>query len=573
MSKQIIYSIFFSLLCSVVLHCTFDTTTTGSGTVTDSGGIAGILYDLNGNPVEGADVVLVPVDKIPSPNRIETTVTSSVQTDSKGCFSFSIVPPDTYNVIAKKNSDRLFHDSVNYTGDNKVEIVDTLRPSGSMNGTVVLVGGEDVRTVMIFAIGTQMFTVPENKAGFFTLKEMAQGTYHVRFLSTLDDYDPLDVTVTIKADVADTLCDTLYLPYNGIPIPTELSTSYDTLMQIVTVIWNQVDTNLIKGYNVYRKHSDSDFVKINITPTSDTVYRDSTPKEHQSYDYKIRAVDKNDEIGMLSKATQVNIVSAFVLIDSFTLQEEIIPSACVLGNDSLIFLLDQQGVVMAINTHGVVIDTFGQGMFTYPTDISLDSKGNIYITDPKFKQGSIVKFSKEGDSIAVFPLNFPSLLTIDKNDNIYVVYQGKDYTDIILARFDTTWNRLDSIELLFGEPGCLHTTPDGCLFLSSKDGSKINEYSIDLSLINSWNVSGLLGEDELMAVDKSNNFYTKNKTQIGIRLLYKINVYSYGGSKIARFGHYYQSVDIDMIIFDNFIYILEKLKEGRLKISIFSSPF
>ena len=142
----------------------------------------------------------------------------------------------------------------------------TIRCPGSLHGVIKLQPGDNAKTIVVLVFGTYTWTIPSDTIGNFELTNMPEGSYHVRFLTTLDDYDPLDINLIIKAGIDDTLSDTLDMPFHGIPIPTGLTSSYDTLMQNVTLTWNKADTSLVKGYNVYRKNSDSDFVKINRIP-------------------------------------------------------------------------------------------------------------------------------------------------------------------------------------------------------------------------------------------------------------------------------------------------------------------
>ena len=568
--NKIVISLYMGLFILLIIKCN-NPPTSGPDSQT-SKTITGVLYNEDGSKAANAKVLAVPTDHNPGPGPKAYIIDSTI-TDNNGEYSFDSLPTGYYNILGYLTNLSSYNDSNYVPGDTITNISpDTIRYPGSLSGVIKLQPGDNAKTIFVLIFGTQTWTTPADSIGNFILASMAEGTYHVRFLTTLDDYDPLDVNLTIKAGIDDTLSDTLYMPFTGIPIPAGLTLSYDTLMQVVTLTWNQVDTSLVKGYNVYRKHSDSDFVKINPAPTPDTVYLDSTAIEGQSYDYKIRAVDKNDEEGKFSKAVHVNVVSAFALIDSFSIVPEMVPGALAIGNDSIIYLLDIfELLVKVFSTQGVIINEFGQGMFILPNDISLDSKGNVYVADPKM--GKIVKFSKNGDLLTEFPLNTPSLVSIDKDDNIYAVYSHDGTTDNMLAKFDTSWNRIDSIVFNNSQIGYLLVAPSGNIFIGDKEDSTIEEYDSDFSLINSWNVPAQLDSNTLMAVDQSDNLYLKNITQVGLTLLYDIHIYSSSASKIARFGHFYPSIDIFTHMFNNSIYIAESLQNRRTKISIFSNPF
>ena len=558
-------------LCILFIAKCTDSPTEGPGPQNPKK-ITGVLFNEDGSKAVNAKVLAIPSEYNPGSEPMAYKIDSAI-TDNNGEYSFDSLPAGYYNILGYLNDLSSYNDSNYVPGDTTTNISpDTIRCPGSLHGVIKLQSGDNAKTIVVLVFGTYTWTIPSDTIGNFELTNMPEGTYHVRFLTTLDDYDPFDVNLTMKAGIDDTLSDTSYMPFHGIPIPTGLTLSYDTLMQIVTLTWNQADTSLVKGYNVYRRHSDSDFVKINPAPTPDTVYLDSTAIEGQSYDYKIRAVDKNDEEGKLSKAVHVDVVSAFALIDSFLIVSEVVPGAFTICNDSIIYLLDIfELLVKVISTQGVVINEFGQGLFMLPNDISLDSKGNVYVADPKM--GNIMKFSNNGDLLAEFSLSTPSLISIDKDDNIYTVYSHNGTTDNMLTKFDTSWNRIDSIIFNNKQIGYLFVAQSGNIFIGDKGDSTIEEYDSDFSLINSWNVPAQLDSNTLMAGDQNDNLYLKNVTQVGLTLLYKIHIYSSSASKIARFGHFYPTIDIYMEMFNNSIYVVESLQERRTKISIFSNPF
>lgn len=570
MKIKIIVCLYMGLCILFIAKCT-DSPTEGPGPQNPKK-ITGVLFNEDGSKAVNAKVLAIPSEYNPGSEPMAYKIDSAI-TDNNGEYSFDSLPAGYYNILGYLNDLSSYNDSNYVPGDTTTNISpDTIRCPGSLHGVIKLQSGDNAKTIVVLVFGTYTWTIPSDTIGNFELTNMPEGTYHVRFLTTLDDYDPFDVNLTMKAGIDDTLSDTSYMPFHGIPIPTGLTLSYDTLMQIVTLTWNQADTSLVKGYNVYRRHSDSDFVKINPAPTPDTVYLDSTAIEGQSYDYKIRAVDKNDEEGKLSKAVHVDVVSAFALIDSFLIVSEVVPGAFTICNDSIIYLLDIfELLVKVISTQGVVINEFGQGLFMLPNDISLDSKGNVYVADPKM--GNIMKFSNNGDLLAEFSLSTPSLISIDKDDNIYTVYSHNGTTDNMLTKFDTSWNRIDSIIFNNKQIGYLFVAQSGNIFIGDKGDSTIEEYDSDFSLINSWNVPAQLDSNTLMAGDQNDNLYLKNVTQVGLTLLYKIHIYSSSASKIARFGHFYPTIDIYMEMFNNSIYVVESLQERRTKISIFSNPF
>lgn len=282
----------------VCLLCTCSLEVAGGSTETTNTKIAGMLYNPKGSPAANAKVLIVTADHIPlSRYRKSPAIVDSALTDSSGNYSFDSLPGGYYNVFGDGDSGISYADSIfikNDTGNNLPP--DTLKAPGSQTGVIRLQPEHDSRTILILVFGSQKWTIPADYTGNFTLANMAEGTYTVRFLTTLDDYVPLDANLTVRAGINDILSDTLYMTFTGIPTPTGLKHRYDTSNQIVTLSWNAADTSLIKGYYIYRKHTDSSEVRLNNTPIPDTLFIDSLnggPPYDGTYFYYVTAVDKN----------------------------------------------------------------------------------------------------------------------------------------------------------------------------------------------------------------------------------------------------------------------------------------
>lgn len=307
-SALIIAAFLSGLLVCLLCNCSLEVA--GGSTETTNTKIAGMLYNPKGSPAANAKVLMVTVDHIPiseyrkSPAIVDTTVT-----DSNGNYSFDSLPGGYYNIFGEGDSGISYADSIyikNDTGNNLPP--DTLKEPGSSAGVIRLQPEHTSRTVLILVFGSLTWAMPIDSIGNFTLANMAEGTYTVRFLTTLDDYLPLDINLAIRAGINATLSDTLYMPFTGIPTPAGLKHQYDTTNQIVTLSWNAVDTSLIKGYYVYRKHTDSSDVRLNNTPIPDTSFIDSLnggPPYDGTYFYYVTAIDKKGNEGLKSVPVSV----------------------------------------------------------------------------------------------------------------------------------------------------------------------------------------------------------------------------------------------------------------------------
>ena len=309
-------------------QCTSPTSTAGNGSdVGNANAIAGVLYRPNGTtPAVGVRVAIRPRNTLADtagfglPKRMADTAT--VVTDDSGRFVFdSTLDAGTYVIEAASGNDAVLIDSVTVEDtDSTLDLPpDTLRPAGALKGVIRLSEGGDPRKVLVLAFGIDRFASVDS-LGRFKFQNLAEAAYDLRIISSLDDYGVLDMPAVAVASADTTDLDTVGLPFEGIPTPKGLALTYDTLRQIVTLTWNQADTALVSGYNVYRQHVDSGLVKLNAAVIADTTYSDIAAVQDQNYAYQVKAVDKTGNEGLLSTTVRVEVVSAFEYIAQFGVQ-------------------------------------------------------------------------------------------------------------------------------------------------------------------------------------------------------------------------------------------------------------
>jgi hypothetical protein len=307
-----------------LLKCTNPTQTTGNGSGSGNA-VVGKLYQSDGKtPAKGVRVHIRPQktlgDTAGGGLGKRMADTASVVTDSAGRFAFdSTLDTGTYIVEAVSGNDAALIDSVVVKNKAATDTLypDTLKPAGALKGVIKLSEGGDPRKVFILAFGIDRFA-RVNADGSFKFSGLAEAKYDLRLISSLDNYGVLDTPNVVVTASETTDLKTIELPFTGIPTPKNVTIAYDTLKQIVTLTWSKADTALVKSYNVYRRNVDSNTVavRINVSPVADTVYRDSTGVQDQTYEYLIAAVNKGTTEGTKSTGRSVKVVEAYSLSDT-----------------------------------------------------------------------------------------------------------------------------------------------------------------------------------------------------------------------------------------------------------------
>ena len=168
--------------------------------------------------------------------------TASAVTDASGRFVIDSIDTGTYVIEAASGNNAVFIDSVVVKRtDSTLNLPpDTLKPAGAIKGVIRLSEGGDPRKVFVLAFGVDRFAGVEAD-GRFRFQGLAEASYRLRIISTLDNYGVVDTVTTVRsADTTD--LDTIELPFTGIPTVKGLTLIYDRLRQIVTLRWNRADT-------------------------------------------------------------------------------------------------------------------------------------------------------------------------------------------------------------------------------------------------------------------------------------------------------------------------------------------
>jgi hypothetical protein len=308
-----LFAFLFALLPLFIVKCSKNI---AGGTEVGNPRISAMLYNPGGSPAVHAKIRFFPINYNPRTGGL--TVDSTI-TDTLGNYSAKL-DVGTYNILASSDSGFAYQDSIKMVKDTiAYPPADTLKAPGSIRGKIRLKPGDDARTVFIIFMGTNIWNMAEDSIGNFTVANMAEGSYRVRILTTLDAYVPKDTVLSIIAGRIDTLPHDIVLQNTGIPGQIGLAINYDTLKQIVILSWNKpTDGRKVAGYNIYRQFmgsTDSSLVKVRSTWT-DTVFYDTTGIQNQTYEYRVAAVDTQGTEGVKSVIASVMIQSAFYIADT-----------------------------------------------------------------------------------------------------------------------------------------------------------------------------------------------------------------------------------------------------------------
>jgi hypothetical protein len=568
-----------STVFALIMHCSSPVAGNGSGI--GNGKIASMLYNPGGTPAVGVVVYIRPDSTLAdtSLGLPATAGTDSTVTDNNGNYSFDTsLDAGTYVIEAASGNNAVLIDSVVVTNDHTPDTLppDTLKPAGAIKGIVYLSEGGDPRKVFVLAFGIDRFT-SVNADGSFRFSALARGNYNLRLISSLDDYDVLD-TVGVPVLTADTTnLDTLRLPFTGIPTPKNVAIIYDTLKQIVTLTWSKADTSLVKGYNVYRRDVDSSFGTTPMngaTLVRDTVFRDSSGIEEQTYEYKVIAIDKGDNAGKLSTGDSVNIQSAFPYLGLLGTAGTAIgqynnPIAVAATNEGKIMVADyDSGKVLLYDSTGAFLREYRA--FNYPISVVPSNQGSFYVLEGQTNtikhvdsSGNITStFGGIGSSQGQFSQTGGWQMAISPGGSPYVT----DPLNNRIQVFDSLGNY--KREFAYGWPlGIAFIYNNEIAVASALGAGKISIMDTNGISQKEWDGWGQL------ITTKANNIAVFSDAY---PLPTHISFYSSGGELIARFGHNGNDQNgfqyLRYIAIDNArrIYIADN--DGK-KVKIFSLPF
>ena len=193
-------------------------------------------------------------------------------------------------------------------------------------------------------------------------------------------------------------------------------------------------------------------------------------------------------------------------------------------------------VVLKFNPDGILVRSFGGGIFAIPHGFHVDRDGNVWVTDAPFVQGvgaankghQVVKFSPQGEILLRLGVpgetgnderhfNMPSDVHTAPNGDIFVAdgHGGNSNARIVKFASDgtyiTAWGEAGSEPGQFNTPHGLAMDSQGRLFVADRGNSRIQIFDQDGNFLDQWyqfsRLSGIYIDqnDILYGVDSESN--------------------------------------------------------------------
>lgn len=286
-----------------MMSCT-ENPVTGTISDTDTGKLA-LVYNPDLTPAAGASVAFYSCN--------DTVAVYKTVTDKNGNYSIPLLGDGSYNIIARKDSLVSFQDSVTISKNHKTVKSDTLGKTGSFTAIAALQENHDPRTIVVHVLGTDVNSNVDEK-GMFLLKSLARGTYNIVLKTSLPDYSPKYATIKIESAKSDTLKDTIYLTYTGIPVVNGLKATYDTVRGVVAMSWNKTNYRDFQDYVVFLDNYDSTTMStkpvaaLNDTVFTDTIFKKITADTNLTIHYKYRVAVRSNVLTVGQTFKYIDII-------------------------------------------------------------------------------------------------------------------------------------------------------------------------------------------------------------------------------------------------------------------------
>jgi sugar lactone lactonase YvrE len=166
----------------------------------------------------------------------------------------------------------------------------------------------------------------------------------------------------------------------------------------------------------------------------------------------------------------------------------------------------QLAPVMKFDSKGKLLTSFGAGMFVFPHGITIDTDGNVWVSDGQGRGGKghqVFKFSPDGKVLMTLgkageagdgpdQFNQPSAVAIGRSGDIFVAdgHGGNTNARIVKftkdGKFIKTWGKKGAGPGEFDAPHALAFDSKGRLFVADRGNSRIQIFDQDGAFIDQW---------------------------------------------------------------------------------------
>jgi uncharacterized protein (TIGR02145 family) len=333
------------------ITCTHDSKISGTVDTTDTGISKAIIYNPDLTPAVGAIV------KLFQANDTSKVAVKQVITDKNGSYTFKDISSGHYNLYAEKGNLVAYQDSVTVLDDTALINNDTLEIARKITAIVGMQPNHNPMGVTVQILGSELYVNVNDDDGYFTFDKLAKGTYRLKLETNYEGYTTTYKTVSISQTTPDTLSDTLWMIYTGIPVVKGITSSYDTLEGLVKLKWNRTTYKDLQEYLIFRDPADGlvlSTVPISFTIDTqyvDTIYRKAAVtgqksfSDTSSYQYKYRVAIRNNsqQTGISYRYNLVKAVPPSLVKTSIVLskkhQKLNIFSSTATKNDSIQYIV------------------------------------------------------------------------------------------------------------------------------------------------------------------------------------------------------------------------------------------
>ena len=230
------------------------------------------------------------------------------------------------------------------------------------------------------------------------------------------------------------------------------------------------------------------------------------------------------------------------------------PTGIFLENDNSIYVVDGgNNRIERFSANGGFIETIGSNsQFHFPSNIARDRQGNIYIADSN--NNVIQKYNANGEFITKWntmssstdTLYYPWDLTIDSNDNIYVISWNNCVSKYRAdGTFLLKWGTQGNGDGQFNYPFSIAVDSNDNIYVSDTGNSRIEKFTSTGDFITKWGSSGSnkgqFSNPYGIAVDAHNNIYVSDTYNNRIQVFNASGTFSNqlgsAGSAPGQFAH------------------------------------